>query len=223
LYSQWTGQFTPSLSDGMWLLSLIPALAHHLNRIPNAMPITAGQIADLKHAYRVLNTPLSAPASSIKDAYRELVKRWHPDLYPIGTPAQTEATQMTKLLNEAYLAIKSAPLRYYIEACPPTYVRSRQIDRPSQEEQSSIRTERLPKTDWLEFWVRFVCGAVFGALFCFRALLTFSIRTDILERLLVAGSFHQRKHEVKLNVIHRSRTGGTGAPILLINAPTGHL
>jgi hypothetical protein len=137
------------------------------------MPITTGQIADLKHAYRVLNTPLSAPASSIKGAYRELVKRWHPDLYPTGTPAQTEATQMTKLLNEAYLTIKSAPLRYYIEACPPTYVRSRQVERPSQEEQSSIRTERLPKTDWLEFWVRFVCGAVFGALFGFRALLIY--------------------------------------------------
>jgi hypothetical protein len=86
---------------------------------------------------------------------------------------QTFTQPELRLLNEAYLTIKSAPLRYYIEACPPTYVRSRQVERPSQEEQSSIRTERLPKTDWLEFWVRFVCGAVFGALFGFRALLIY--------------------------------------------------
>jgi hypothetical protein len=143
------------------------------------MPIAEGQIADLKQAYRVLNTPLSASASSIKDAYRELVKRWHPDLYPSGAPAQTEANQMTKLINEAYLAIKSAPLRYYIEACPPAYVRSRQVQGPpSQEEQSSIRTGTLPKTDWLEFWVRFVCGAVFGALFGFRVLLIYYERSS---------------------------------------------
>ena len=132
------------------------------------MPTT--QIVELKHAYRVLDLPLSASASSIKDAYRKLVKRWHPDLYPEGTPAQIEATQMTKLINEAYTEIKSAPLRYYVEACPPAYVRSRRAARSAPDERTTT-TQRLPRTDWIEFCVRFVCGAGVGALLGFRALL----------------------------------------------------
>jgi len=134
------------------------------------MQISPDQIEDLKHAYRVFDLPLSASPSSIKGAYRKLLKRWHPDLYPLGDPAQTEATQMTKLINEAYMAIKSAPLRYYIEACPPAYVKTRQAAYPPHDERTRV-TRSLPKTDWLEFCVRFFCGSVLGALLSFRALL----------------------------------------------------
>jgi DnaJ-class molecular chaperone len=137
------------------------------------MPVVDDQIAALKHAYQVLDSPLSASASSIKDAYRRLIKRWHPDLYASGTPAQTEATQMTKVINEAYLAIKNAPLRYYVEAFSADYFKSRQVTRPSPGGPPGVRAEKIPKMDWLEFWVRFVCGAVFGAFFGFRALLIY--------------------------------------------------
>lgn len=30
------------------------------------------------------------------------------------------------------------------------------------DESTSLSSETLPKTDWLEFWVRFVCGALLG-------------------------------------------------------------
>jgi hypothetical protein len=132
------------------------------------MPTADDQIAELKHAYQVLGVPLSASASSIKQTYRQLVKRWHPDLYSSGTPAYAEATQMTKLINGAYAAIGDAPLRYYADACPPAYVESRQAARPPSDDLSNARTGSLPKTDWLEFWVRFVCGALFGTLLSAR-------------------------------------------------------
>jgi hypothetical protein len=152
------------------------------------MPIAEDQITELKHAYQILGAPLSASASSIKQTYRKLVKRWHPDLYPSGTPAYAEATQMTKLINAAYSGIENAPLRYYIEACPPAYVRSRQATRPSPNEPSGIRSETLPKTDWLEFWIRFVCGALFGALISVRFFLSrYFLFSDEQPAILILG------------------------------------
>jgi hypothetical protein len=121
------------------------------------------QLTELKHAYQVLGVPTDATAPSIKHAYRRLVKRWHPDLYARGTPEHAEATHMARLINEAYAAIVRAPLRYHVD----TYS-SRAKEKNSQQPNSG-RSERLkrtavkiPKTDRLEFWVRFVCGGFFG-------------------------------------------------------------
>jgi curved DNA-binding protein CbpA len=156
------------------------------------MPVAEDQIAELRHAYQVLGVPLSASTSSIKQAYRKLVKRWHPDHYPSGTPEYAEATQMTQLINGAYTSIENGPLRYHVDACPADYVKSRQAARPSTYDSSNTPRETLPKTDWLEFWVRFVCGAMFGALFGFRSLLFFydqpsSFVLGIVATMLVFG------------------------------------
>ena len=42
------------------------------------------QLSDLKRAYQTLNVPACATTTSIKKAYRQLLKRWHPDLYSRG-------------------------------------------------------------------------------------------------------------------------------------------
>jgi DnaJ-class molecular chaperone len=96
------------------------------------MPVNDYQLAELRHAYQVLGVPPDASAHSIKKTYRRLVKRWHPDLYPGGTPAQVEATHMTGLINEAYSAIAHAPLRDHMETYRnQTRERSRQTPSPS--------------------------------------------------------------------------------------------
>ncbi|MCU1243934.1 MAG: heat shock protein DnaJ-like protein [Candidatus Acidoferrum typicum] len=82
------------------------------------MPVNDFELAELRHAYQVLGVSQGTSAPSIKKTYRRLVKRWHPDLYPNGTPAQAEATQMTRLINEAYSAIVDAPLRDYTDTYP---------------------------------------------------------------------------------------------------------
>lgn len=135
------------------------------------MSVAEDQIAELKHAYRVLDVPLSASSSSIKQSYRRLVKRWHPDHYPGGTPEYAEASEMTKLINGAYTAIQNAPLRYHIDACSADYVKSRQVPRPSAYDSSETQREKLPRTNWLEFWIRFVFGALMGALLSIRVFL----------------------------------------------------
>ncbi len=45
------------------------------------MAIPAEQLDELAHAYEVLDVPVIASAGSIKQAYRKLVKRWHPDAH----------------------------------------------------------------------------------------------------------------------------------------------
>jgi hypothetical protein len=100
------------------------------------------------------------------------VKRWHPDLVQIGSPQHAEATQMAKAINEAYAAIKGAPLRYYAGAVSLTQA-NMQGTRPIAPADSTVKRHAPPKTDWLEFWVRFVCGFLFGGLVGIRLWIEF--------------------------------------------------
>jgi curved DNA-binding protein CbpA len=42
-----------------------------------------------------------ASPSQIKQAYKSLVKKWHPDLF-VNQPQQVEAQEKIRLINEAY-------------------------------------------------------------------------------------------------------------------------
>lgn len=135
---------------------------------------------ELQRAYQILGVPSSASAHSIKQAYRTLLKRWHPDLYQDGAGAHAEATHMTSLINEAYSAIKHAPLRYHVAVNLPTQ-RSPMPSASTVGHESPNKTSgTFPKTDRLEFWVRFTCGALFGALVSIRLVLDFFERPAIL-------------------------------------------
>ena len=94
------------------------------------MLVDDDQLAELRHAYQVLGVPTDSSEPSIRKAYRRLVKRWHPDLYPNGTLAHVEATHMTRLMNEAYSAIAHAPLRYHTKTYP-NQARERSWQTPS--------------------------------------------------------------------------------------------
>jgi DnaJ-class molecular chaperone len=137
---------------------------------------------ELQRAYQILGVSSSASAHSIKHAYRELVKRWHPDLYQTGTAAHAEATEMTRTINEAYSAIEHAPLRYYVDAGGPTPPRTTvNAATPGVGRESTKKaSEAFPKTDRVEFWVRFVCGALFGAFIGIRLALEYIDRPTLL-------------------------------------------
>ena len=130
------------------------------------MIVSDFQLGELKHSNQTLNVPFDASAHQIKQSYRRLLKRWHPDLYPNGTPAQAEATRMAELINEAYLSIGNAPLRYYIGS--PAALNKDYCQRSSEspaeggldEEYAILLASRI------EFCVRFVCGILFGILLC---------------------------------------------------------
>lgn len=144
------------------------------------MPIAEDQLSELKHAYQVLGVPLDASVLAIKQSYRALLKRWHPDLYSSGTPSHAEAVQMSKLINEAYSAIENAPLRYFVEAFLPAKAKNKQTSSPSSREPAIADVEELPNVERIEFWVRLVLGAVVGALLSWDLVLNFYEQPVIL-------------------------------------------
>jgi DnaJ family protein B protein 13 len=153
-----------------------------------------GEIVNLAHACRVLDVPWDASPRAIKDSYRELVKRWHPDRQPPDTEPHTDSTLMTRLLNEAYARIQDAPLRNGFSA-PLSAGRASRSGAGSEangDASGAAREEHIPRDspldaaeyyritenarregaredaarpfDWLGFAVRFVVGALFGGL-----------------------------------------------------------
>jgi hypothetical protein len=150
------------------------------------MPALATKLEDVRHAYQVLGIAHDASAHSIKQAYRRLIKRWHPDLATPGTTAHNESTQMTLLINEAYAKIANAPLRYRgagnyqpkaaNDVPNPSYKATPQYQTQSQQE--TLRDEDLPNIARIEFWVRFVCGFLFGLLMSFVFLVELALHSS---------------------------------------------
>ena len=61
----------------------------------------------MKDPYEVLGVSRTASDSEIKAAYRELVKKYHPDNY-VNNPLADLASEKMKEINEAYDAITKA-------------------------------------------------------------------------------------------------------------------
>lgn len=76
------------------------------------------------------------------------------------------------LINDAYEQIQHAPLRYFVDANPEQTMRTQEDSRSTAYRTPSAQEETPPiNTDRIEFWVRFVFGAVVGALLSLRLLL----------------------------------------------------
>ena len=121
------------------------------------------KLAELKRSHQVLGVPTDAAPPSIKHAYLQLVRRWHPDLYANGTPDHTEATHMAGLINEAYAAIADAPLRDHLE----TYAAPRRVAAPEsayEEEWGRYRARR----NKIFFILAVDILAIIPASFCIR-------------------------------------------------------
>ena len=154
------------------------------------MAFVEEQIAEWKGAYRVLHAPLLAPAEFIRDNYRTLMKRWHPDHYAAGSAEQVEAAEMTRLINEAYGKIENAPLRNY-DAAGGSF-RAAEADGFSAPHHRPFvdRPEPFRNMERVEFWIKFGVGAVIGAVFGLGSIVRFYPRYDpgvIGDVVIVAG------------------------------------
>jgi len=123
-------------------------------------------------AYQVLGVRLDATSHAIRQAYRAMVKRWHPDSCAPGTAAQAEATRMMALINESYAKIERAPLRYDAGTFSRKRERATSVGSQAGYESSTIgETVPVLNTDRIEFWVRFAMGAFIGLLVSIDLLL----------------------------------------------------
>jgi DnaJ like chaperone protein len=67
--------------------------------------------ASIEDAYRLLGVSAGDDMNTIKNAYRKLVRKYHPDIIMSqdkGEAYMEEATAKTQELNQAYEMIKSA-------------------------------------------------------------------------------------------------------------------
>ncbi|MGD0259555.1 MAG: J domain-containing protein [Verrucomicrobiota bacterium] len=70
---------------------------------------------EIREYYRLFELEPGAGADAVKQAYRELLKVWHPDRFP-DAKFQKRATEKTKALNEAYQKITAYLSGTYAES-----------------------------------------------------------------------------------------------------------
>ncbi|MBD2251450.1 dynamin family protein [Nostoc parmelioides] len=59
----------------------------------------------IAHAYKVLGLPQNATFADVKQTYKTLVKKWHPDLFVNQPQMQKQAQEKMRLFNEAYTVL----------------------------------------------------------------------------------------------------------------------
>ena len=62
---------------------------------------------DVTRYYAILGVQPGAPPEQVKRAYRRLMKRWHPDLFPRHSEQRRKAEGRAKQINEAYARLRA--------------------------------------------------------------------------------------------------------------------
>jgi curved DNA-binding protein CbpA len=61
---------------------------------------------DLTTSFHILELDPQADPDTAKRAYKAMVRRWHPDQFPEGSPTQRQAEEQLKRINIAYARIR---------------------------------------------------------------------------------------------------------------------
>jgi DnaJ-domain-containing protein 1 len=61
-----------------------------------------GKDAEIAKAYKTLDLPQGADATTVKSAYRKLMRKYHPDLHNQSPQKQKAATELTMQVTQAY-------------------------------------------------------------------------------------------------------------------------
>jgi tetratricopeptide (TPR) repeat protein len=77
-------------------------------------------VKDVRRFYEIFNLAPGASPEKIKQAYRDLVKAWHPDRFANDPWLQRKAEERLKELNEAYEQLRQVPPSMQAEAFSAT-------------------------------------------------------------------------------------------------------
>jgi hypothetical protein len=120
--------------------------------------------------YQVLGVRSSATADEIKSAYRELVKRHHPDLFE-AAGAKAEATQKLRQINEAYAVLGNPERRNRYDQAfvqkpqarprAPTAAQRRRTSPPRPQAAPRRKTFKIPQVrlHFSKKWAGYSLGA----------------------------------------------------------------
>jgi len=128
--------------------------------------------------FRTLGLNPGASAADIKQAYRRLIQRWHPDQFKAGSLMQTTAEDMSKEINEAYEQLHKRQLykRFLSQAAPkfskPPFAAARGSVRRAPAPAAPPRKPRpaRPRARWP--WIRIgtAAGAALAAFALWHSL-----------------------------------------------------
>jgi len=146
--------------------------------------------------YQILNVARSASADQIRSAYRELVKKYHPDLF-LAPDAKAEATEKLRLINEAYAVLGNAKRRERYDRrfiqIPKEKARARATAR---HETTRVRPEvarrHINKLQLLKRALRFSKKRIAYLAVAVVVLLVFTYATRSEPRLIVAFSLFEK-------------------------------
>jgi curved DNA-binding protein CbpA len=146
--------------------------------------------------YQILNVARSASADQIRSAYRELVKKYHPDLF-LAPDAKAEATEKLRLINEAYAVLGNAKRRERYDRrfiqIPKEKPRARATAR---HETTRVRPEvarrHINKLQLLKRALRFSKKRIAYLAVAVVVLLVFTYATRSEPRLIVAFSLFEK-------------------------------
>jgi len=93
-------------------------------------------IRDIERCYRILELESGASLTQVKQAWRDLVKVWHPDRFPNDTRLHLKAQERLKELNQAYETLQT----YLASDQPNTASRPN----PAQTRDNTTETEKPP-------------------------------------------------------------------------------
>ena len=93
-----------------------------------------------------------------------MIRRWHPDKALNQGANELDATRMSQLINDAYAEIAAAPLRYRSSSAGLHDRVAPVCSNPPTAHVSIEKPLWLPRPEQMEFWVRLICGGVFGAM-----------------------------------------------------------
>ena len=141
---------------------------------------TLEELQRLRDAYRLLGVPTTAPAATIKRAYRALAKEWHPDRAAEDTGEHAQAVASMTQLNTSYALIRHAPLRYHVSSPNSSQPR---VEVRGQSAGGAHRYPVPPSADTMpfgartQFWLRFIGGGLGGAFFSLPWLIASPVLT----------------------------------------------